>query len=74
MANVFVSPSLPIFSASISRRSSRTQKEWKVEISGFASDPCPISFSTRSAISPAALFVKVTARIASGATPFCSIR
>ena len=48
----------------------RTHNEWKVEISGFASDAWPSSRSTRSAISLEALLVKVTARIASGATFF----
>src|ERR1700738_220040 len=40
---------------------------------GLARDECPISRSTRSAISAAALLVKVTARIESGATPFSRI-
>jgi hypothetical protein len=52
----------------ISRRSSRTQTEWKVE-SHTARASVPRTFSTRSRISPAALFVKVTARIPSGAMP-----
>ena len=58
----------------MSRRSTRTQNEWKVEISGCRSKDPPTSFSTRSAISAAALLVKVTARMASGDTPTVSIR
>ena len=54
----------------MSRRSMRTQKEWKVAISGLAREVWPSSFSTRSAISAEALLVKVTARMESGATPF----
>ncbi len=60
--------------ASISRRSTRTQNEWNVEITGLAMLSPPTSFSTRSAISDAALLVKVTARIDSGITPIFSIR
>src|SRR5208282_2453986 len=60
--------------ASISRRSTRTQNEWKVEITGLATLNPPTSFSTRSAISDEALLVKVTARIDSGITPIFSIR
>ena len=47
----------------------RTQNEWNVEISGLASERAPTSESTRSAISAAALLVKVTARMESGSTP-----
>src|SRR5512145_2507367 len=50
----------------------RTQVEWKVE-SQTPSASGPSSFATRSRISPAALFVKVTARIASGAMPHTPI-
>ena len=51
-----------------SRRSSRTQKEWKVATVG-ASPPSPATRDlTRSRISPAALLVKVTARIAQPGT------
>src|SRR5687767_4902503 len=46
----------------------RTQLEWNV-VSQTPRAPSPSSFSTRSRISPAALFVKVTARMASGAMP-----
>ncbi len=70
MANERVSPSPLTRSASISRRRMRTHSEWKVEMSGLASVACPSRVSTRSAISAAALLVKVTARIASGGTPF----
>ena len=63
-----------IRSASMSRRSTRTQNEWKVEITGFATDSPPTIRSTRSTISAAALLVKVTARIDSGITPMCSMR
>ncbi len=49
----------------MSRRSTRTQKLWKVESSGLASEVWPRIFSTRSAISLAALLVKVTARMES---------
>ena len=52
----------------------RTQKEWKVEITGFAMLNPPTSFSTRSPISAAALLVKVIARMDSGIAPFCSMR
>src|SRR5271166_6338861 len=67
-------PLPPICSVSISRRSRRTQNEWKVEISGLASVRAPTSDSTRLAISLAALLVNVTARIELGATPRWSIR
>src|SRR6185369_11840229 len=52
-----------------SRRSSRTQNEWKVETLGAASNwtSCN-SVVTRSRISREALFVKVTARTAHGGT------
>ena len=50
----------------MSRRRMRTQKEWKVEMSGLASEEWPSRRSTRSAISLAALLVKVTARMESG--------
>ena len=63
-----------IRSASMSRRRTRTQNEWNVEITGLAMLRPPTSFSTRSAISLAALLVKVTARIDSGITPIFSIR
>ena len=46
----------------------------KREITGFAMLKPPTSFSTRSAISAAALLVKVMARMASGITPIFSIR
>src|SRR3990172_12167683 len=49
----------------------RTQLEWKVESQIPSAGPS--SFTTRSRISPAALFVKVTARIASGAMPHTPI-
>ena len=59
--------------AAASRRSSRTQRLWKVEIQLLRG--CPSSRrSVRSFISPAALLVKVTARIASEATPLSRIR
>ena len=61
-------------SSSISRRNTRTQKEWKVEISGLAIERPPTSLSTRSTISCAALLVKVMARMDSGITPIFSIR
>jgi hypothetical protein len=57
----------------MSRRRMRTQVEWKVE----SHTPCatgPSSFSTRSRISPAALLVKVTARMLSGGIPQIPIR
>jgi hypothetical protein len=73
MAKSRVSPSLPTFNASMSRRKMRTQNEWKVHSSGLASEEWSSSRSTRSAISLAALLVKVTARIDSGATPFSRI-
>ena len=50
----------------MSRRKMRTQSEWKVAISGLASERPPTSCSTRSPISEAALLVKVTARMESG--------
>ncbi len=43
MAKVRVRPSLPTFSASMSRRRMRTQSEWKVAISGLASEEWPRS-------------------------------
>jgi hypothetical protein len=52
----------------------RTQKLWKVESSGLASELEPSSRSTRSDISVAALLVKVTARMESGLTPRSSMR
>ena len=58
-----------IRSASMSRRSTRTQNEWNVEITGLAIESPPTSLSTRSTISAAALLVKVTARMDSGITP-----
>jgi hypothetical protein len=58
----------------MSRRNTRTQKEWKVEITGLATVSPPTSFSTRSAISAAALLVKVMARMDSGMTPIFSMR
>ena len=73
MANDRVRPSPPTFRASMSRLSMRTHMEWKVAIKGLASDEWPSRRSTRSAISLAALLVKVTARIESGATPFSRI-
>src|SRR5579872_5049639 len=60
--------------ASMSRRSTRTQNEWKVEMTGLAMLNPPTSFSTRSPISAAALLVNVIARMDSGITPLCSIR
>src|SRR2546430_5779212 len=51
--------------ASMSRRRTRTQNEWKVEITGLAMLNPPTSFSTRSPISAAALLVKVIARMRS---------
>ena len=63
-----------ICKASMSRRRTRTQKEWNVEMTGLAMLSPPTSFSTRSAISAAALLVKVIARMDSGITPMCSIR
>ena len=57
----------------MSWRRMRTQIEWKVPIArSLASGPS--SFSTRSFISPAALLVKVTARIASAGMPQPPIR
>ncbi len=53
----------------MSRRRTRTQKLWKVASVGCASVVWPRIFSTRSAISLAALLVKVTARMVSGETP-----
>ncbi len=47
----------------MSRRRTRTQKLWKVERVGLLSEEWPRILSTRSAISLAALLVKVTARI-----------
>ena len=47
--------------------------EWKV-LTQMLSDPKPTRLSTRSRISPAALLVKVMARIFQGLTPFSSIR
>src|SRR5438477_447885 len=60
--------------ASMSRRSIRTQNEWKVEMTGLAMLSPPTSFSTRSPISAAALLVNVIAKIDSGMTPLCSIK
>ena len=52
-----------------SRRSSRAQSAWKVEIH-MPADVVPSSAATRSRISSAALFVKVTASTSPGsATP-----
>src|SRR5438128_348106 len=56
-----------------SRRSRRTHRLWKVEIQLRTGAPGS-SASTRSFISPAALLVKVTARIASEGTPRSRIR
>ena len=47
--------------------------EWKVEIQ-MLSEPKPISLSTRSRISPAALLVKVMARMFQGFTSHSCIR
>src|SRR6266849_5549461 len=74
MAKSFLYPTPPMFSASISRRSTRTQNEWNVAISGLRSMRPPRRCSTRSTISADALLVNVTARIASGSTPRFSIR
>ena len=52
----------------MSRRRIRTHSEWKVD-SQTPVASAPSSFSTRSRISPAALFVNVTARMHSGAMP-----
>ncbi len=49
------------------RRRIRTQSEWKVEISGCLGNFFPRSTADRSFISSAALLVKVTARMRSGA-------
>ena len=57
----------------MSRRRMRTQVEWKVPHHS-PSPTGPSSFSTRARISPAALFVKVTARIESGGMPQPPIR
>ena len=51
----------------------RTQAEWNVETQ-MLSEPNPTSLSTLSRISPAALLVKVMARICQGLTPSRSIR
>ena len=56
----------------ISRRKSRAQKEWKVLSTTFFAGS-PISFSARFFISPAALFVKVIAKILNGEIP-CAIK
>ena len=48
------------------RRRIRTQSEWKVEISGFSWSCLPIIAIARCCISPAALLVKVTARMRCG--------
>ena len=48
------------------RRRIRTQREWKVEISGFRGSRLPKIAADRCCISSAALFVKVTARMRSG--------
>src|SRR5216684_4770247 len=74
MAKSFLYPTPPMFSASISRRSTRTQNEWNVAISGLRSMRPPRRCSTLSTISADALLVNVTARIASGSTPRFSIR
>ena len=50
-----------------SRRRMRTQAEWKVDTHIALARP-PTSAATRSFISPAALLVKVIARIAPGCT------
>ena len=57
----------------MSRRRIRTQTEWNVE-SQMPVASAPSSFSTRSRISPAALFVNVTARMPSGAMPHAPTR
>src|SRR5881396_953788 len=59
--------------AAASRRSTRTQKLWKVDIQ-LAIGPPLRRASVRAFISPAALFVKVTARIRSEGTPWSSTR
>ncbi len=51
----------------------RTQAEWKVE-THIWSAPKPTSLSTLSRISPAALLVKVIARMFQGFTPISSIK
>ena len=59
------------------RRRTRTQKEWKVEISGGRGRLTPrfeSNAATRSFICSAALLVKVTATMLSGGTPRASIR
>ena len=58
---------------SICLRRMRTQVEWKV-LTQMLSAPNPTMSSTRSRISPAALLVKVMARIFQGFTPFSSMR
>ena len=61
----------------MSRRKTRTQNEWNVAISGLRSVRPPSMLPTRSAISAEALFVNVTARMASAGTPLamsCAIR
>jgi hypothetical protein len=62
MENVFLNPSLVA-----SARRIRTQAEWNVETHIALARP-PTSPATRSFISPAALLVKVIARISPGAT------
>src|SRR5437879_1267440 len=57
-----------------SRRRIRAQAEWKVRIHMPVAIRVPSSPSTRSAISWAALLVKVMARISYGLTPFSLIR
>ena len=58
---------------SIYRLKIRTQAEWKVE-THILSEPWPTIALMRSRISPAALFVKVMARMFQGFTPFSSIK
>ena len=59
--------------AGASRRSSRAQSEWKVEIH-MPEGSLPTSEATRCRISSAALFVKVTASTSSGrARPCCTV-
>ena len=69
MVNRRVKPGRMRASGSPSRRSSRTQNEWKVETfgRGFQRDVFE-QREMRSRISLAALFVKVTARTADGGT------
>ena len=74
MAKLRVRPWSPMRSASMSRRSTRTQKEWKVDSCGLDRVEPASSLFTRSPISAEALLVKVTARMESGATPLASMR